>query len=50
MREEGYRELILTGIEISSWGRDLPGKPELASFTALGVCSISAAGVPGRME
>ncbi len=32
LREEGYRELVLTGIEISSWGRDLPGKPELASL------------------
>ena len=29
LREEGYREIVLTGIEISSWGRDLPGKPEL---------------------
>lgn len=27
--EEGYKEIVLTGIEISSWGRDLPGKPEL---------------------
>ncbi len=26
---EGYKELVLTGIEISSWGRDLAGKPEL---------------------
>ena len=26
---EGYKELVLTGIEISSWGRDLEGKPEL---------------------
>lgn len=25
---EGYKELVLTGIEISSWGRDLPGRPE----------------------
>ena len=29
---EGYRELVLTGIEISSWGRDLPGKPELTDL------------------
>ena len=29
LREEGYREIVATGIEISSWGRDLPGKPEL---------------------
>ncbi len=26
---EGYQEITLTGIEISSWGRDLPGKPGL---------------------
>ena len=29
LAEEGYKELVLTGIEISSWGRDLPGRPEL---------------------
>ena len=29
LADEGYRELVITGIEISSWGRDLPGKPEL---------------------
>ena len=27
---EGYRELVLTGIEIASYGRDLPGKLTLA--------------------
>ena len=26
---EGYREIVLTGIEISSWGQDLPERPEL---------------------
>ena len=26
----GYREIIITGIEIASWGVDLPGKPEPA--------------------
>ena len=26
---EGYREIIVTGIEIASWGVDLPGKPGL---------------------
>ena len=26
---QGYREIVLTGIEISSWGQDLPGRPEL---------------------
>ena len=29
LAQEGYKELVLTGIEISSWGRDLEGKPEL---------------------
>ncbi len=29
LRAEGYRELVVTGIEISSWGRDLPGQPPL---------------------
>ena len=29
LKEEGYHEIVLTGIEISSWGHDLPGKPEL---------------------
>ncbi len=24
----GYREIVVTGIEIASWGVDLPGKPE----------------------
>ena len=27
---QGYREIVLTGIEIASWGVDLPGKPEPA--------------------
>ena len=27
---EGYREIIITGIEIASWGVDLPGKPDPA--------------------
>ena len=26
---EGYREIVITGIEIASWGVDLPGKPHL---------------------
>ena len=28
----GYRELVLTGIELSTYGRDLPGKPPLADL------------------
>ena len=29
---EGYKELVLTGIAISSWGRDLEGRPELTDL------------------
>ena len=28
----GYREIVITGIEIASWGVDLPGKPGLADL------------------
>ncbi len=28
LAEKGYREIVITGIEIASWGVDLPGKPE----------------------
>ena len=27
LAERGYREIVVTGIEIASWGADLPGKP-----------------------
>ena len=30
MAEEGFREVVLTGIEVASYGFDLPGKPDLA--------------------
>ena len=29
LEEAGYREIVLTGIEISSWGQELEGRPEL---------------------
>ncbi len=32
LAEEGYHEIVLTGIEISSWGRDLPGKETLTDL------------------
>ena len=28
----GYREIVITGIEIASWGVDLPGKPPLSTL------------------
>ena len=29
LAQQGYREIVITGIEIASWGVDLPGKPGL---------------------
>jgi len=41
LKAEGYREIVVTGIEISSWGRDLPGKPQLIDLLEL-VCREGA--------
>lgn len=43
---EGYRELVVTGIEIASYGVDLDGKPDLADV----VCAISAAAPHTRLR
>ena len=32
LESQGYREIIITGIEIASWGADLPGKPALTQL------------------
>ena len=40
LAEEGYLELVITGIEISSWGRDLEGKPELIDLIEA-ICSAA---------
>ena len=32
LAEKGYKEIVITGIEIASWGVDLPGKPPLADL------------------
>ena len=29
LAQRGYREIVITGIEIASWGVDLPGKPRM---------------------
>ena len=34
LAQRGYREIILTGIEIASWGADLPGKPPMHQMVA----------------
>ncbi len=34
LAQKGYREIVLTGIEIASWGADLPGKPPMSQLVA----------------
>ena len=31
--ENGYREVVLTGVNLTDYGRDLPGRPSLGSLT-----------------
>jgi threonylcarbamoyladenosine tRNA methylthiotransferase MtaB len=31
--ENGYREVVLTGVDLTDYGRDLPGRPSLGSLT-----------------
>jgi threonylcarbamoyladenosine tRNA methylthiotransferase MtaB len=38
LRAAGYKEIVLTGIELASYGRDLPGKPSPADLFET-VCS-----------
>lgn len=40
--EAGYREIVLTGVDLASWGRDLPGRPALGTL-----CRRLLAEVPG---
>ncbi|MBQ7230617.1 MAG: tRNA (N(6)-L-threonylcarbamoyladenosine(37)-C(2))-methylthiotransferase MtaB [Oscillospiraceae bacterium] len=32
LAEQGFREIVVTGIEIASWGADLPGKPGMVTL------------------
>ena len=32
LEEKGYKEIVITGIEIAGWGADLPGKPHLTQL------------------
>ena len=34
LQERGYKEIVVTGIEIASWGVDLPGKPPMTEMVA----------------
>ena len=32
LENQGFREIVVTGIEIASWGMDLPGKPHMVTL------------------
>ncbi len=32
LASRGYKEIVVTGIEIAGWGRDLPGKPSVVTL------------------
>jgi threonylcarbamoyladenosine tRNA methylthiotransferase MtaB len=32
LTEEGFREAVLTGVDITAWGADLPGRPKLGKL------------------
>ncbi len=34
LEQAGYREIVVTGIEIASWGVDLPGKPPMTDMVS----------------
>ena len=38
LAERGYKEIVVTGIEIASWGADLPGKPPVTDLIEA-ICS-----------
>ena len=38
LEAKGYREIIITGIEIAGWGMDLPGKPPMSQMLSA-ICS-----------
>ena len=46
LRQQGYREMVITGIEISSYGRDLPGETGLIELLE----AVSAAAGPMRLR
>ena len=40
LEQAGYREIVVTGIEIAGWGRDLPGKPPVWQL----ICAVWSRG------
>ena len=42
LAQRGYREIVLTGIEIAGWGVDLPGKPPMSQMVAAICAAVPA--------
>ena len=34
LADQGYQEIVLTGVDVTSWGTDLPGQPTLGQLVA----------------
>jgi threonylcarbamoyladenosine tRNA methylthiotransferase MtaB len=60
LAEQGYQEVVLTGVDLTSWGQDLPGTPTLGGLVArilklapglprLRLSSIDAAEIDGEL-
>ena len=45
----GYREIVLTGVDICSWGADLPGRPTLGGAGARGPRGRAGAAAPAAL-
>ncbi len=39
LAQKGYREIVITGIEIAGWGLDLPGKPPMSHMVEA-ICRV----------
>ena len=42
LAQQGYREIVITGIEIASWGVDLPEKPSMTALIAAICAAVPA--------
>ena len=42
LAEKGYKEIVITGIEIAGWGTDLPGKPPMSQMLAAVCAAVPA--------
>ncbi len=46
LNDEGFNEVVLTGVQLGAWGMDLPGTPGLAGM----VVEVAEAMAPGRVR